>query len=135
VALQVGQVLYLPCKSCVEKGRLKFQVVAFTWPEPHFFLINSDQAPLASAKPTIARTQVRILQAEHSAFLRKDSWLDCSILKNDYIDAEITALLAADTTILRGVVSENCRAGVRAALIDNKLLAREHLTALRGVWA
>lgn len=134
MALVVGQVLYLPCRTCVDKGRLKFFVVAFTWPEPRCFLINTEIAPLSSVKPTVARTQVRIYQSENT-FLKYDSWLDCSILKNDYTATEMEALVAEDPSVIRGAVSTQCRAGVRAALEENRLLPREFLPTLRNVWA
>lgn len=131
--MDVGQVLYLPCLSCVETGRLKYFVVALTWPEPRFFLINSDRSPFAANKPTVAQTQVPILKAEHR-FLDYDSWLDCSVLKQDYSLTDIEQALANDPSILRGGISKSARILVRAAVTNNRLLPREFLGSLRNVW-
>jgi hypothetical protein len=132
--LEIGQVYRLPCKSCVERNRPKFYIVALTWPDPLFFLINSEVSPFQAGMRAIAATQIPVLQAEH-AFLRHDSWLDCSNTKRDYTAAEIERLVADDPSIARGSLSAEAFAAVRACLATNKLLPRDDRTAMQAAWA
>jgi hypothetical protein len=96
--------------------------------------VNSERSPFAASKPTIAKTQVSLAQIEHASFLHYDSWLDCSITKQDYPEAELQKMLLIDPSIFRGVISASARVAVKKTVDGNKLLARELLLPLRDSW-
>ena len=133
MSLEVGQVFRLPCLSCVEKRRPKFFVVSLKWSELRYFLINTERSPFAAGMPTVARTQILLAQVEHS-FLNYDSWLDCSIMKGDYTEAQVQEFVLRDARVSCGVLSANARAAVRNANERNALLPREFLVHLRAGW-
>ncbi|MGH8606941.1 MAG: hypothetical protein ACREX9_05850 [Gammaproteobacteria bacterium] len=112
--LVAGQVVYLEVRF-PNRTRSKYVVLAGeSSPNCLTFVVNSETSEFISSRPDLNISQVEIRAATH-AFLERDSKIDChevlSLPKEKVIDE-----LMANTTRIKGMISEEVRGNVIAAV-------------------
>lgn len=132
LCVSLGDVLYLRCTLCNEPAQ-KFFVVAQVQPL-RMFLINSELTEFAKARPAHVAASPLIRYAEHSGFLKYDSFVGCDHLSHEYSYERVEALLSANPSIRVGQLHPNAKAAIGSALRGNFLLPRKYLKDLLPLW-
>jgi len=113
-------VLYLPC-AFTKPPKNKYLLLACEVDiEPLFFVINSNINNFNRKNPDLHRAHV-LLKASDNKFLEHDSYLNCNEVKTlDY--AFVRQQLIEDTSKIKGLVSDNVRGDIIAAVKYSKLI-------------
>jgi len=128
----VGDVFFLRCTLC-NPPKNKFFVVALAAPLK-FFLINSALTQYQQQRRDHVAAQARIFAAEHE-FLDHDSFVGCDWLSHEYdLDALISSVEASARYRKVGVLTDNARMSVAAALVGNVHISRKYLRPLIEQW-
>ncbi|MGB7603214.1 MAG: hypothetical protein WBM24_23125 [Candidatus Sulfotelmatobacter sp.] len=109
MALRTGDVVHVYVQS-LRNPKHKYCVLVCIEPKPLFFLINSEITEYKKTRPDLMVGQLEIDAAGH-AFLKYDSWLDCTELHGYPLD-QLEAEYSKDQKVAVGRLSEVLRARV-----------------------
>jgi len=72
------EVFFIPlCRHTKPVPKPKLVIIVYTNPSPYGFLINSSINRFVSNRPYLLPCEALIPLAQHSSFLKQDSYLDC----------------------------------------------------------
>lgn len=132
VEIALGSVFYLRCTLC-NPPKPKFFVVAQVDPL-RMFLINSEMSGFAMSKAEHVAANARILVADHSSFLKHDSFVACDHLSHEYSREKLLQEVERNPSIAVGCLHTRAIEAVAEALRGNDLLPRKYLRDLLPLW-
>jgi hypothetical protein len=124
MAIQPGCVVEVFAAHITPPKRKYFVVCCLDPPLLGFF-INSEIREYVARRPRLRAAQVSLLKAEH-AFLRHDSWLDCSDVHTftiEFLEREVRT----NPPALLGQLSVNALAAMLVAVVNGYTLAGDHI--------
>lgn len=119
-----GCVLYLMC-GFTDPPKEKFVVMAAPGDPPLLLIVNSDVSEFINARPHLRDCQVLLRSGEH-AFLRYDSFLNCSETIDAMTLEEIITQVVADHSRIKGELSATARSEVVQAIRRARTVSADH---------
>jgi hypothetical protein len=132
MAIQLGCVIEVFAAHITPPKKKYFVVCCLDAPLLGFF-VNSAIREYVARRPRLKAAQVPLLKAEH-AFLRHDSWLDCSDIHTftiEFLEREVRT----NPPALLGQLSANARAAMLTAVGNGYTLAGDHIRRIRAAFA
>lgn len=113
--LQPGRVVYLFCEFTVPEPKDKYLLLGCVDPLPLFLVINSEVSDFIKERSHLLRRQAKLDVASHN-FLNHDSFIACHEAKSVFSMEDINTQLLNDMNRIKGMISDDVRDQVLAAV-------------------
>jgi len=124
-----GLVIKLFCDFTARQKEKLLLIVSTTSDPPLFFFINSEKAPHSNFDRQVDDHQVRLTRSANE-FIEHDSFIDCSVVHDNFRLAEIEGALAADMSRLLGRINEDTATAIIEVITDSDLLSPRHINQI-----
>ena len=122
-------VVRLFCDFTARPKEKRLLIVSTVTDPPLFFFINSEKAPHSHFDRSVDDHQIAISPSSYD-FLEHDSFIDCSVVHDNFLLAEIEGALASDMSRLLGKIDENTAAEILEVIADSDLLSPRHINQI-----
>jgi hypothetical protein len=112
----------------------KFLIVAAAEPALQCFVINSVISEFYHERPSLERCQVVLRRANHTAFLKRDSYADCVKFLDDIPLVRAISQLVADASRMKGKVTAEERQAVIAAIKLSPVMSKAQKDHILTEW-
>lgn len=121
-----GLVIRLFCDFTSRPKEKRILIVSASSDPPLFFIINSEKAPHSNFDRRVDEHQIAISSSSNE-FVDHDSFIDCSVVHDNFGLAEIEGALAADMSRLLGRINEDTATAILEVIADSDLLSPKHI--------
>lgn len=108
----------------IEPPNNKFVVLLEFNEFPLFFFINSEINNFSKKRNELLKCQVKVLKEPNHPFLKYDSFIDCSRIKNHYPKSEYLQQIQSDPKRIAGILDQSTRFEIIRVTSQSKLFSQ-----------
>jgi hypothetical protein len=126
---RAGLVITLFCDFVNDPKPKWLLIVCARCDPPLFFIVNTDPTEYAQQTPRLRNQQVPILKVD-DPFMDHDSWIDCSVVFNNFDLAGMIDALANDVDRVKGVICKDTALAILEKVTESEVLEHRHINQI-----